>query len=69
MSQDFGKTVKSTDLANGPGLFVETKSPADVNIIASEPGTEVDRVRLHVMLVVGVFPDAGTPSASTVVKV
>ena len=60
--------VKSTDLNGGPGLLVETRSPADVNIVVSVPGTEVERVRLHVMFVVGVFPDAGWPSASTVVK-
>jgi len=69
MSPDFGKMVKSTDLTNGPGPFVETRSPADVSIMTSATGTEVERVRLQVMLVIGVFPDAGTPSASTVVKV
>ena len=61
--------VKSTDLNDGPGLFVETRSPADVNTAISVPGTEVERVRLHVMLVTWVSPDAGTPSASTAVRV
>lgn len=61
--------VKSTDLNDAPGLFVETRSPVGVNIMTSVHDTEVERVRLHVMLIVGVSPDARTPSASTVVKV
>jgi len=61
--------AKFTDLSNGSGAFVETKSPADVNTVVSVPGTEVERVRLHAMLVGGVSPDAGRPSALTVVKV
>ena len=61
--------VKFTDLSDGWEAFVDTKSPADVNAVVSVSGTEVERVRLHVMLVAGVSPDAGRPSASTVVRV
>jgi len=61
--------VKSTDLSDVPGVFVETRSPADVKIAVSVSGTEVERLRLHVTLAAGVPPDAGTPSASTVVRV
>ena len=61
--------VKFTNLIDGSGVFVETRSPADVNAVVSVPGTKVERVRLHAMLVAGVPPDAGRPSASTVVKV
>ena len=68
-SPDFGKIAKTTDLSDGTGLFIETRSPAEVNIMASVPGTEVERVRLHAMLGAGVSPDAGRPSASTTVKV
>lgn len=60
--------VKSTDLSDVPGVFVETRSPADVNIVVPVFGTEVERMRLHVTFVAGVFPDEGAPSASTVVK-
>ena len=61
--------VRFTDLRDDWGVFVDTKSPADVNAVVSVHGTEVERVRLHVMLVAGVSPDAGRPSASTVVRV
>lgn len=61
--------VKLTDLSDGPWLFVETRSPAEVNVVVSVPDTEAERVRLHVTLGIGVSADAGTPSASTVVKV
>lgn len=60
--------VKLTDLRDFPGVFVETRSPADVNIVVPVSSTEVERMRLHVTLVAGVSPDEGTPSASTVVK-
>jgi len=60
--------VKSTDLSDDLGFFVETRSPADVNIMVSVPGRELERMRLHVILVVGISPGAGTPSASTVDK-
>lgn len=60
--------VKSTDLSDVPGEFVEIRSPADVNIVVPVLGTEVERMRLHVTLVAGVRSDEGTPSASTVVK-
>lgn len=69
ISADLGRIVKSTDRADDPGEFIETRSPADVNARVSVPGTEMERVRLHVMCVVGIFPDAGVPSASAVVKV
>ena len=61
--------VRFTDLRDGWGAFVDTKSPADVNVVVSVPGTEVERVRSHVMFVAGVSPDAGRPSASTAVRV
>jgi hypothetical protein len=69
ISADFGKMVKSTDRNDDPGVFVETRSPADVNTIASVLGTEVERMRLHMTCAVGIFWDAGAPSASAVVKV
>lgn len=59
--------AKSTDLSDGPRVFVETRSPADVIIVVLAPGTEVDRMRLHVRLLVVVFPGAGAPPASTAV--
>jgi hypothetical protein len=65
--------VKLTDLSDALGVFVfvETRSPADVNIVVPVSGTEVERMRLQVTLVAGVFPGEageGTPSASAVVK-
>lgn len=61
--------VKWTDRKEDPGVFVETRSPADVNAMASVPGTEVERARLHMTRVVGISPDAGAPSTSAVTKV
>jgi hypothetical protein len=69
ISPNFGKMAKSTDLSEDLGLFVETRSPADVNIVVSAPETEAERMRLHVTLAVRTSAGAGAPSASTVVKV
>ena len=60
--------VKFTDLSDNPGVCTETKSPADVTILRSASGTEVDRTGLHVTLIVEVPPDVRAMSASTVVK-
>ena len=69
ISPGFGRTVKSIDLSEDPEVFVETKSPADVNIAVPVPDTGVERMRLHVTLAVETSPGAGAPSASTVVRV
>lgn len=69
ISPGFCRMVKSTDRSDNPGVFVETRSPADVNAIVSVAGTEAERMRLHMTCLVGIPPDTGTPSASDVVKV
>lgn len=61
--------VKSTDLTDVPGVFIETRSPADVSVMVSVSGTEVERARLHAILVVGVSPNGEAPSTSTVTKI
>lgn len=68
ISPNFGRMVKSTDLSDDPGAFVETRSPADVNIVVSVPDTEAERMRLHVTLVVRTSAGAGAPSSSTVIN-
>lgn len=60
---------KSTDRSDGPGVLVETRSPADVNMMVSVLGTEVERMRLHMTCPSEIAADVGAPSASAVAKV
>ena len=61
--------MKSIDLSEDPGVFVEIRSPVDVNIAVPVLDTGVERMRLHVTLAIETSPGAGAPSASTVVRV